>query len=64
MTYAQLKQINEGLGQIDIKGKKYTPVTERVNGFRQGWTNGRIETQILSFRQPLKTMREMSSPQE
>lgn len=49
MTYAQLKQINEGLGQIDIKGKKYTPVTERVNGFRQGWTNGRIETQILSM---------------
>ena len=49
MTYEQLKKINEGLSQIDIKGKKYTPVTERVNGFRQGWTNGTIETQILSM---------------
>lgn len=49
MNYETLKRVNESLNQIDIKGKKYTPVTERVNGFRQIYPNGSITTQILSF---------------
>lgn len=49
MNYEELKKINESLNQIDIKGKKYTPVTERVAGFRQIFPNGSIETEIISM---------------
>ena len=47
MTYEKLKEINDSLKTIDIKGKQYTPVTERVTGFRKLYPDGSITTDIV-----------------
>lgn len=46
MTYEALKRANEAMQLIDIKGKPYAQVHERVMAFRSIYPNGRIETTI------------------
>lgn len=47
----ELKSINEGLekSKVDIKGKKYSLVNDRVKAFRQLIPEGAITTEILSM---------------
>ena len=35
ITYEQLKGVNDILNKIDVKGKGYVQVNDRVKGFRQ-----------------------------
>ena len=47
MTYEDIKKINASLSTMDIKGKKYIPVNERVKAFRMLVPDGTIETDLL-----------------
>lgn len=47
MTYEELKKANASLTPMDIKGKKYIPVNERVKAFRELVPEGTIETDIV-----------------
>jgi hypothetical protein len=48
MTYEDIKKINALLNTMDIKGKKYIPVNERVKAFRMLVPDGTIETELFS----------------
>ena len=48
MNFEELKKINASLKPMDIKGKKYIPVNERVKAFRMLVPEGTIETELVS----------------
>ena len=48
MTYEELRKANEAIHLVDIKGKMYAPVSERVKAFRTVFPNGSIHTEIVS----------------
>ena len=48
MTFEELQKANETLSTMDIKGKNYVLVNERVRAFRMLYPNGTISTQIIS----------------
>lgn len=48
MNYEDIKKINASLIPMDIKGKKYIPVNERVKAFRMLVPEGTIETELVS----------------
>ena len=47
MTFKDLQAVNEKLGTMDIKGKSYVLVNERVKAFRQLYPEGTIETDLV-----------------
>ena len=49
MTQEELKRVNEELPKINIKGKEYVMVKDRVAAFRKICPNGSISTEIVSF---------------
>ena len=49
MTFEDLQKINAALGSMDIKGKSYIPVNERVKAFRQIFPEGTIQTELVFF---------------
>ena len=49
ITYEQIQKANEGLTSIDIKGKDYIQVPERVKAFRMLFPAGFIRTNIVSL---------------
>lgn len=49
MEYKNLEEINNRLRTIDVKGKNYVEVNERIKAFWQLCPNGRIETSIYSI---------------
>lgn len=57
ITYEQLKAVNDLLNKIDVKGKGYVQVNDRVKGFRQLFPNGCIETEILELGDGIVTMK-------
>lgn len=48
MNYEDIKKANASLTPMDIKGKKYVPVNERVKAFRMLVPEGTIETELLN----------------
>lgn len=48
MTYAEIKKANEQLAPMDIKGKDYVDVAQRVQAFRSIMPGGAIITDLLS----------------
>ena len=48
MKYLDLAIANEQIKTIDIKGKEYSEVNERIKAFRSICPNGSIETQLIS----------------
>ena len=48
MTFEDLQKVNATLGKMDIKGKAYTLVNERVRAFRQLYPEGSITTELVS----------------
>ena len=48
MTFEELRKANEAINLVDIKGKMYAPVSERVKAFRTVFPNGAIHTEIVS----------------
>lgn len=49
MNYEDIKKINDSLQTMDIKGKKYIPVNERVKAFRMLCPDGTIETELVKY---------------
>lgn len=49
MTYEDLKKANTQLNTMDIKGKKYVPVNERVKAFRMLFPDGKIVTELVKY---------------
>lgn len=52
-----LSKINEKLATIDVKGKQYVMVNERVKAFREICPNGTITTDIVSMAGGIVTMK-------
>lgn len=48
MTYDDIKKVNSEIQTIDLKGKNYAMVPERVTAFRKLYPNGFINTEIIS----------------
>lgn len=48
IKFEQIVEANKKLITVDIKGKDYIPVNERVKAFRMLYPNGCIETDIVS----------------
>lgn len=49
MVYKDLEQVNAEISFVDIKGKKYADVANRVKAFRKLFPNGCISTRIISI---------------
>ena len=49
MTYADIERVNSEIEMIDMKGKNYAMVPERVTAFRKIFPDGYIETQMVSI---------------
>ena len=49
MKYEDIKKVNALLSAMDIKGKKYIPVNERVKAFRMLCPDGSIETELIKY---------------
>ena len=45
---SRVEKINAELTSINIKGKSYVPVNQRILGFRKHYPNGSIETEVIS----------------
>ena len=46
MNYETLTKVNKRLRSIEVKGKNYVEVNERIKAFRELFPNGSIETNI------------------
>ena len=57
ITAAELTKANKGLETVDIKGKDYVPVTERIKAFRNICPSGSIQTEIVSLENGVVTMK-------
>lgn len=49
MTFEQICKANQTIKQIDVKGKMYSEVSERLKAFRQVEPNGGVITEIISL---------------
>lgn len=48
MTFEQIKAVNNRINKVDIKGKAYAQVNDRVMAFRELYPEGGIHTELLS----------------
>ena len=48
-TFEDLKRANESIKTVDIKGKDYAEVSERIKAFRMVYPEGYIDTVIVSL---------------
>lgn len=57
MDYVQLQNVNKQLRTMDVKGKPYIEVNERIRGFRTLFPNGFIHTEIIQMEDGVVTMK-------
>lgn len=57
VDWKMLKSANDFLKTVDIKGKNYVPVNERIKAFRYIYPRGQILTEILSLEEGVVTMK-------
>ncbi len=57
LTAEMLKKANEQLKTVDIKGKKYAQVSERIKAFREVCPGGQIITDIVDNTDGVVTMK-------
>lgn len=48
MKYEDLQRVNEEINTVDIKGKAYSEVAQRIKAFRKLYPEGTIETEMIS----------------
>ena len=48
IKFEDIKKVNETISTIDVKGKNYAEVNQRIKAFRMLYPAGVIETEILS----------------
>lgn len=56
ITYEQIQKVNEDMTGIDVKGKNYVMVPQRVTAFRKLYPEGFIKTHIISKEDGVVTM--------
>lgn len=56
MTFEELRKANESIRTMNIKGKEYAEVNQRIKAFRMLFPNGFIKTEILSLADGVCTM--------
>ena len=49
MEYKDLEKVNSEISFIDVKGKNYADVANRVKAFRKLFPNGGIKTEVVSL---------------
>lgn len=47
-TYEQIEKANKTIKTVDVKGKDYVEVAQRIKAFRMVYPNGTIETDMIS----------------
>ena len=57
MTFNDLQKVNEALSKVNIKGKEYAEVFQRVKAFRMLFPNGSIITEIMKLEDTLIVMK-------
>ena len=57
MEYKKIEAVNSRLAAVDIKGKPYNTVNQRVLAFRELFENGSIETELVSLSDGICTMK-------
>lgn len=57
MTFEELREVNAAMKTVNIKGKEYVPVQERITAFRKVWPHGFIRTELLSVQDGICIMR-------
>lgn len=57
MKFEDLKKVNEKIKTVDIKGKEYAEVNQKVLGFRELFPAGYIITEILSHENGVVVMK-------
>ena len=48
INYTQIEEVNKTLNTLDIKGKDYVEVNERIKAFRMLYPTGTIQTEMIS----------------
>ena len=48
-TYEDIKKANEAVTPIDVKGRPYTEVNQRIKAFRMVYPQGFIKTELVSL---------------
>lgn len=48
ITYTDIEEVNKTLSTLDIKGKDYVEVNERITAFRKLYPTGSIQTEMIS----------------
>ena len=57
ITFEQIKQANEQIKTVDVKGKQYAEVNQRIKAFRMCCPNGSISTEIIALEDGVVTIR-------
>lgn len=57
MEYSKIEEVNKRLKPVDIKGKSYNTVNQRILAFREVCPEGAITTEILSLEGGVVTMK-------
>ena len=57
MTFEELQKANKTIVTVDVNGKQYAEVNQRIKAFRQLYPCGSIETEILSCENGVVMMR-------
>lgn len=57
LTKETLKNLNKNIPTVDIKGKNYVMVNDRIKRLREYMPNSRIETEIVSLVDGIVTMK-------
>lgn len=48
VTFNDIKQANESIQTMDVKGREYAMVNQRIKAFRMCYPEGTIETELIS----------------
>lgn len=57
MTFEQIKAVSDRINRVDIKGKAYAQVNDRVMAFREICPEGTIESEIVDLRDGVVVVR-------
>lgn len=57
MNFEELKKVNQDIKTVDVKGKQYAEVNQRILGFRTVFPEGFIRTEILSHENGVVVMK-------
>ena len=56
-TFGEIKEVNEAMKKVPIKGKDYAMVNERVLAFRKLYPNGAITSDIIKLENGVVTVK-------